>query len=83
MAASPAREHGDVVMAAYETDRRDGTAIEIGKGRTKPGTVAAAVAGYFSSLGCASLAETTRQTRREIPRRVRRARPRQSSAMVQ
>jgi integrase len=35
-------------------------------GRAKPGTVAAAVAGYFGSLAFATLAETTRITRRRI-----------------
>jgi integrase len=57
-------------MAAYEL-AKDGNRLEIGTGRTKPGTVAAAVTGYFGSLAFATLAETSRITRRRILERFR------------
>ena len=46
--------------AAYEAALSGAPRIEIGAGRANPGTVAAAVAGYFSSLAFAGLAETSR-----------------------
>jgi hypothetical protein len=52
-------------MAVYEL-AKDGDRLEIGIRRTKPGTVAAAVTGYFGSLAFATLAETSRITRRRI-----------------
>ncbi len=58
-------------MAAYEAALADAPRIEIGASRMKPGTVAAAVAGYFGSLAFAGLAETTRRTRRQILERFR------------
>jgi integrase len=57
-------------MAAYELAKDDGRP-EIGLRRTSPGTVAAAVAGYFGSLAFATLAETSRITRRRILERFR------------
>jgi hypothetical protein len=51
-------------MAAYE-EANAGDRQEVGLKRSKPGTVAAAVAGYFGSLAFATLAETTRATRRQ------------------
>ena len=57
-------------MLTYETAKA-GDRVEIGSRRTKPGTVAAAVTGYFSSLAFACLAETTRLTRRRILERFR------------
>jgi integrase len=57
-------------MAAYGTANA-GERQEIGLKRTKPGTVAAAIAGYFSSLAFSTLAETTRSTRRQILERFR------------
>jgi integrase len=57
-------------MAAYEL-ARGGDRLEIGLRRTKPGTVAAAVTGYFGSLAFATLAETSRITRRRILERFR------------
>jgi integrase len=53
-------------MAAYEAALAEAPSVEIGGRRTRPGTVAAAVAGYFGSLEFAGLAETTRRTRRRI-----------------
>jgi integrase len=57
-------------MQAYETAMA-GERQEIGLRRTKPGTVAAAVTGYFGSLAFATLAATTRITRRRILERFR------------
>jgi integrase len=57
-------------MAAYEHAKADGR-VEIGFRRTRPGTVAAAVTGYFGSLAFTTLAETTRITRRRILERFR------------
>ena len=58
-------------MAAYEAALAETPRIEIGASRSKPGTVAAAVAGYFGSLAFATLAEGTRRTRRQILERFR------------
>jgi len=52
--------------ATYEAALSGAPRIEIGAGRANPGTVAAAVAGYFSSLAFAGLAETSRLSRRRI-----------------
>jgi integrase len=57
-------------MAAYEHAKADGRE-EIGLRRTRPGTVAAAITGYFGSLAFTTLAETTRITRRRILERFR------------
>jgi integrase len=54
-------------MAAHEAAMQgQAPRIEIGAGRTKPGTVNAAVIGYFSSSAFHSLAPETRRTRRNI-----------------
>jgi integrase len=58
-------------MGAYEAALAEAPRIEIGARRMRPGTVAAAVAGYFASLEFAGLAETTRRTRRQILERFR------------
>jgi integrase len=57
-------------MEAYQVAMA-GERQEIGLRRTRPGTVAAAVTGYFGSLAFATLAETTRITRRRILERFR------------
>ena len=55
-------------MAAYQAALALGERQrhEIGAGRSKPGTVAAAVSGYYGSLDFANLAEGTRRERRRI-----------------
>jgi len=58
-------------MAAYDVAKAAGERPAIGQRRTKPGTVAAAVTGYFGSLAFATLADTTRITRRRILERFR------------
>jgi integrase len=58
-------------MTAYEAALADAPRVEVGASRTKPGTVAAAVAGYFCSLAFTGLAETTRRTRRQFLERFR------------
>src|SRR6266702_2416386 len=60
-------------MAAYELAMAGELAprIEVGSSRTRPGTINAAVIGYFGSLAFASLAEGTRRTRRRILERFR------------
>jgi integrase len=58
-------------MAALELAEKGAPKIEIGTRRTRPGTVAAAVASYFGSLAFANLAETTRQSRKTLLERFR------------
>jgi integrase len=59
-------------MDAYEAANEGAPRIEVGAKRSKPGSVAAAVAGYFSSASFASgLAPTTRNTRKRILERFR------------
>jgi integrase len=58
-------------MSAYEAVLSETPRLEIGARRTKPGTVATAVAGYFGSATFANLAESTRRTRRQILERFR------------
>jgi integrase len=57
-------------MAAYERAKGGGR-LEVGAARTRPGTVAATITGYFGSLDFANLAESTRITRRRILERFR------------
>jgi hypothetical protein len=59
--------------AAYEAALSGEVAprVEIGAGRAKPGTIAVAVAGYFSSLDFGGLADETRRSRRSILERFR------------
>jgi integrase len=59
-------------MAVYQEALEGAPRVEIGATRNKPGTVAAAVAGYFGSAVFATgLAESTRRTRRRILERFR------------
>jgi integrase len=58
-------------MSAYEAVLSETPRLEICARRTKPGTVAPAVAGYFGSATFANLAESTRRTRRQILERFR------------
>jgi hypothetical protein len=58
-------------MEAYALALEGAPRLEIGAGRSKPGTVAAAVAGYFGSATFANLADSTRKTRRQILERFR------------
>jgi integrase len=53
-------------MAAYEAAMTGTPRRDLGAARSKAGTVAAAVAGYFGSAAFATGAETTRRTRRQI-----------------
>jgi len=57
-------------MSVYEVAAH-GARSEIGTGRSRPGTVATAVVGYFASAAFAGLAETTKRTRRRILERFR------------
>src|SRR5215472_10137314 len=57
-------------MTAYEAAVSEAPRIEIGAARIKPGTVAAAVAGYFGSAAFSNHAESTRRTRRQIVERL-------------
>jgi integrase len=57
-------------MAAYEL-AKDSSRLEIGARRVRAGSVAAAVTCYFGSLAFATLAETSRTTRRRILERFR------------
>jgi integrase len=52
-------------MAAY-AETENAPKIEIGATRTRPGSIAAAIAGYFASAHFAGLAESTRRERRHI-----------------
>ena len=59
-------------MAAYQEAMQGAPRVEIGATRSRPGTVAAAVAGYFgSAIFATGLAESTRRTRRRILERFR------------
>jgi integrase len=59
-------------MAAYQEAAEGAPRVEIGVSRIRPGTVGAAVAGYFgSAVFVTSLAESTRRTRRRILERFR------------
>jgi integrase len=58
-------------MEAYQVALAGAPRIEIGAERIKPGTVAAAVAGYFGSGAFTGLAESTRRSRRQILERFR------------
>jgi integrase len=69
-AALPGLPWSPEFMAAYESAVR-GPGAELGISRSRQGTVAAAVAGYFGSMAFANLAETTRHTRRRILERFR------------
>jgi len=68
--ALPGLPYSPEFMAAYQSAmHRPGA--QLGISRARPGTVAAAVAGYFGSTAFAILAETTRLTRRRILERFR------------
>src|SRR5262245_61728642 len=59
-------------MAAYQEAIEGAPRLKIGATRSRPGTVAAAVAGYFgSAVFVTGLAESTRRTRRRILERFR------------
>ena len=59
-------------MATYQAVLEGAPRIEVGRKRCNPGSVAAAVAGYFASASFASgLAPSTRSTRRRILERFR------------
>ena len=59
-------------MATYQAALEGAPRIEAGRSRCNPGSVAAAVAGYFASASFASgLAPSTRSTRRRILERFR------------
>jgi len=58
-------------MAAYDAALSETPNVEIGAARVRPGSVAAAVTGYFGSLTFANLAEGSRRTRRQILERFR------------
>jgi integrase len=69
--ALPGLPHSTEFLDAYQA-ARDGTPrIEVGANRSRPGTVAAAVSGYFGSMAFANLAESTQRTRRQILERFR------------
>jgi integrase len=68
--ALPGLPYSPQFMAAYEAATHV-TRAELGMSRSGPGTVAAAVAGYFASAAFAELAEATRRTRRRILERFR------------
>jgi integrase len=53
-------------MAAYEAAMAGAPRLDLGAARSKAGTVAAAVAGYFASAAFTMGAETTRRARRQI-----------------
>jgi integrase len=64
----------DEFMTAYQLALAgQPSRIEIGAGRTKPGTVNAAIVGYYTSLAFRSLAPGTQKMRRAILERFREA----------
>jgi integrase len=56
----------DEFMTAYQMALAGQERVEIGASRTKSGTVAAAVVGYFNSMAFQSLAAETRRNRKSI-----------------
>jgi integrase len=58
-------------MEAYAGAIAGANPIQIGANRSRPGTINAAVAGYFSSVSFASLAKSTQSDRRNILERLR------------
>jgi integrase len=58
-------------MEAYAAAITGAKPVEVGASRSKPGTINAAVAGYFSSVSFAALAERTKSDRRNILDRLR------------
>jgi integrase len=72
--ALPGLPGSDEFMTAYQLALAGQPArIEIGAGRTKPGTVNAAIVGYYTSLAFRSLAPGTQKMRRAILERFREA----------
>jgi integrase len=72
--ALPGIPGSDEFMTAYQLALAGQPArIEIGAGRTKPGTVNAAIVGYYTSLAFRSLAPGTQKMRRAILERFREA----------
>jgi hypothetical protein len=69
-AALPGLPYSSEFMAAYDAAQH-GARVELGASRSKPGTVAAAVAGYLGSMAFAGLAEGTQRERRRILERFR------------
>jgi integrase len=70
--ALPGLPGSDEFMAAYQLALAgQPQRIEIGAGRTKPGTVNAAIVGYYTSLAFRSLAPGTQKMRRAILERFR------------
>jgi integrase len=69
-ATLPGLPYSDEFMSAYEAAARTSRA-DLGASRSRPGTVAAAIAGYFASTAFTKLAETTRRSRRQILERFR------------
>jgi integrase len=70
--ALPGTPGSDEFMAAYQLALAGQPArIEIGAGRTKPGTVNAAIVGYYSSVAFRSLAASTQKLQRSILERFR------------
>ena len=66
----PGLPYSPEFMAAYDVAKA-GERKEIGLTRNRPGSVAAAVSGYFGSLAFATLSEVTRKLRRGILERFR------------
>ena len=64
-AALPGLPYSSEFMAVYDAALH-GARVELGASRSKPGTVTAAVAGYFGSMAFAGLAEGTQRERRRI-----------------
>jgi hypothetical protein len=59
-------------MEAYEQAKREGAPLELGGGRTLPGTVNASIVGYYQSSAFKSaLATSTQHSRRAILERFR------------
>src|SRR4051812_33451280 len=67
----PGLPYSTEFLDAYQAALDGKPKLELGTSRSKPGTVAAAVAGYFGSMAFATLAESTRRTRRQILERFR------------
>ena len=67
-------------MAAYEAGMQgEALPVEIGASKTKPGTISAAIVGYYTSGAWLSLRESTRKNRRAMLERFRKEHGRSAS----
>ena len=69
--ALPGLPWSPTFMAAYEAANGESSLVEVGRSRTTPGTVNAAIISYFNSAAFRALADETQRSRRGILERFR------------